>query len=78
LEKKEKNFCLLCGKSREEPLTKMALATIEEFGEVVWVDCCQGCKVVLHNIRRIYVERQQECIKQGRMKAKSLIEVVGR
>lgn len=78
MEKKEKNFCPLCGKSRDEPLTRVALTMIEEFEEMVLVDCCKLCEVVLYNIRRIYVEKQEECLKKRREMGQSIIKVVSR
>jgi len=78
MQEKSKNFCCLCGKTKEEPLTKLAVTTIKEFGKVVLVDCCKQCGVVLHNVRRIYTEKRDRCIKEQRKAQQSLIKVVSR
>lgn len=50
---KEKNFCILCSKMKEEPLSLAILGVIEETKTPIQVSVCNLCQIVLHNIRRI-------------------------
>lgn len=69
----DQHFCLLCSKHRNEPLTNVPLAEIEE-GVIIKVDACEGCARILHNIRRIYFDEKNKWIEKQRREAESLLK----
>ena len=62
MEKNEKNFCCLCGKSKNEPLTNLPLGMTEE-GFKVEVEACHQCEIVLHNVRRVFEDVKRKAVK---------------
>lgn len=52
------NFCCLCGKMRNDPLTNIPLGMIDE-KVMVRVDACRQCDVILHNIGRLFEDARK-------------------
>jgi len=63
LGKEEKNFCVLCGKTRSESLTAVTLGVIEETGLPINVQICSLCGVIVHNIKRLYEDAKRVSLK---------------
>ena len=78
MQKKEKNFCCLCSKWKEERLTPVHLTRIEETNDVIMVEVCKLCGIVLHNIRRVVEERKEAGLKEMQRRSQNLIQVVRR
>ena len=61
--KKEKTFCCLCSKYKEEELEFVTVGFVEEANLPVTIPICKGCTLIIHNLKRIYAGVKMKAIK---------------
>lgn len=63
MEKKEKNFCCLCSRYKEEQLELVTVGFVEEAKLPVTIPICKECKKVIHNLKRIYNDVRRKAVR---------------
>lgn len=61
---------------KNEPLTNIPIAELEQ-GVVVTVEGCHSCEVVVHNLGRIYRDREKQWKEMKKMEARKALGMEG-